>query len=145
MDITVARIIVPMLKRLKEDKQGIPSSFVIEKDIAFTPVTYHVQPDLFPETLEVYTGESERRWNECLDKMIWSFEQLTDNNDAYSEPYWVDCEPRDLLDIGIMFTKDIDKDKYRQYEERAQEGLELFAKHYHSLCSRLCEIPYQSV
>lgn len=55
MDYTLALIIVPMLKQLKDTKHGIPSDFVEEGE-------------------DWVVGEA--KWDFVLDKIIWSFEQI---------------------------------------------------------------------
>lgn len=58
-DYTLASIIVPVLKKLKEKKNGIP--FILQEDV---PSHIGVNCD----------GYSEEAWNWILDEMIWAFE-----------------------------------------------------------------------
>ena len=55
-------------------------------------------------------------WNDILDKMIWSFKQLID--DTEEKTYYVG---------------EFDKEGWKQFQTRIQEGLDLFGKHYRSL------------
>lgn len=146
MDYTLAPIIIPLLKQLKESKHGIPIDFVHQLDKQFWSGVEQEQLELFPETIDVYENESVRQWNMCLDHMIWSFEQLVRDGegDAYWEPYWVDMKPEEIADemknstIPEMFGgekvyKKIHNEMYELYNNQVQEGFELFGKHFRSL------------
>lgn len=101
MDHTLALIITPMLKMLKEKKMGVPGSLTFSK-----------------ETGEVLPfDEAEKKWNEILDKMIWSFEQKLDS------------------DWDEQFHKDgtFDKEGYIKYSDKINEGFILFGTHYNAL------------
>jgi len=112
MDATLAHIIVPMLKKLKEVKVGIPGDLVKEFH------QFGIQTDLdlgvSPESLDRMEMEyAEKRWNEILDKMIWSFEQSMNDYERLYEY----C----------------DRGELDQYEKHLEEGFELFGKYYRSL------------
>lgn len=78
MDHTLALIIVPMLKQLKETKHGAPNVDCID-----------VPMRLQPKQLEVVryreSGETDenffKRWDYVLDEMIWAFEQIANETD----------------------------------------------------------------
>lgn len=55
VDVTLAYIIAPLLRKLKETAHGYPSSL------------------------------TEVRWNEILDEMIWAFEYKRDNFDTITD------------------------------------------------------------
>lgn len=64
MRSTLAPIIIPMLKQLKETKHGIPSSLIRDES-------------------EGAFEKAEAEWNEILDCMIWSFEtEMQDDPDG---------------------------------------------------------------
>lgn len=76
MDHTLALIIAPMLKKLKEQKQGI--AWINNEDV--------------PENLrEPENGFSESKYNWFLDECIWAFSRLT-NDDWVDEPFEVEME-----------------------------------------------------
>jgi hypothetical protein len=89
MDTTLAPIILPMLKQLREDKHG--SGVVDLEDVpehlrCNTTEDYDEQKcfDFYHEH-EVKEGDRDihARWDWVLDEMIWAFEQICDDdNDA---------------------------------------------------------------
>jgi hypothetical protein len=64
MDHTLALIITPMLKMLKEKKVGIPGYITVSEETGE----------------EIPFDEAQKNWDEILDKMIWSFEQKLDDD-----------------------------------------------------------------
>ena len=103
LDYTLARIIHPALIRLKETKHGYPELW--EDGM----VTHHnwdrqLHFDFIDE--EVETKYLINKWNDILDKMIYAFGRIKEDNSL-----------------------DISKDEW----EKIQEGLDLFAEHYTSL------------
>ena len=59
--------------------------------------------------------ETEEEWDEALDKMIWSFEQIINDN-SYNN-------------YGVDFAHDHDcMKKYKEISDKIHEGLELFGK-----------------
>lgn len=125
LDNTLAMIILPALKQFKE--------------------TFHSYPILDFKEGEDYDSESEdidsineKRWNDVLDKMIWSFEQiLDDNNDE--QFYTVKGELNDdseLFKDGTINWKVkpvFDTEAYKKHNAKIQEGLELFGRYYRNL------------
>jgi hypothetical protein len=79
MDHTLALIIVPMLKQLKETKHGSPH--VDNEDV---PKELHT-----PEDYDgIDTDENwHKRWEWVLGEMIWAFEQIAEDVDVSSEDY----------------------------------------------------------
>ena len=100
MDCTLAPIILPMLKQLKETKHGVPSSIVHTADGG-----------------EIPFKRAEKKWDTILDKMIWSFEQIVDENNDDQ-----------FFNVGKYNVV-----AHRKHEKKIQEGLELFGKHYRDL------------
>ena len=76
LDCTLAEIILPCLKQLKEDETG-----------------YHTvdETDL-PSDLRGPHVEGEKKWNYVLDEMIWSFSQYEDGDIPYPTRYGNDQE-----------------------------------------------------
>ena len=101
LDYTLARIIHPALIRLKETKHGYPELW--EDGM----VTHHnwdrqLHFDFIDEDIE--TNYLIDKWNGVLDKMIYSFGKIMED-DYFDNEEW----------------------------ERRPEGLDLFSKHYTSL------------
>jgi len=102
LDYTLATIIHPALVRMKEIKQGYPELYTEDEwpqsrfsdQLSFDFVDFDAEDTML-----------EQRWNDALDKMIYSFSVLADDE---------------------RWSWDLEYD-------RIQEGLDLFAKHYHSL------------
>lgn len=78
MDDTLAHIISPMLKKLKEHKHG--SSYVDNDD---------VPPDLRHPVTDDPDHDSliEKRWAYVLDEMIWAFERKVECDYSYDDDY----------------------------------------------------------
>jgi hypothetical protein len=107
MDHTLALIIHPMLVQLKNHHHG--SCQVDPED------TPHIEPD--PQATKYDDPKVHDRWNWVLDEMIWTFDQLGNENEFdlfYKDGKW-DIEGRD------------------KYEERIKNGLRLFGKYYRGL------------
>lgn len=144
MDSTLAPIIVPMLKQLKETKHGVPCEFA---HVGGENWDSQLSFDWYAEdTNKLFEEHAERRWNEVMDKMIWSFEQiiLKEESGAYFEDYWepmtkeeIEEKMRDPSSVyhSLKFEPayKINDLKYEVYHTRLREGLELFGKHYQSL------------
>jgi hypothetical protein len=113
MDHTLAPIILPMLKQLKETKHGAP--FVDLKDV---PKELHGKKltKKQKENGEVDDKHFER-WDWALDEMIHAFEQK--NKDDWMAPYY-------------EYNK-WDTDAVKVEQERISNGFRLFGKYYESL------------
>ena len=127
MDHTLAKIIVPMLKQLKETKHGVPSQFVRDDS---------------DDALE----QGEKEWNAVMDEMIWSFEQVL--NDTAEEQFY--SGTHDRLSVPVAWDKDgkptiyewrkgpndtfkVDMKGLKAHCKRKQKGFELFGKYYLNL------------
>jgi hypothetical protein len=147
MYTTLALIIYPMLIQLKETKHGVPSEFA---DIGGADHDMQDSFDFYKESHNESFDESCKRWEEILDKMIWSFEQLV--NDDYDGKYhhgeakyeFVDTEPMLNPTTGKMEVMhrmvDTNPDEHwydlvghRLHDDRIQEGLDLFGKYFRNL------------
>lgn len=148
LDHSLAYIILPALLQLKATKHGIPHEFVAEVGGA----DYDSQDsfDFYKETHSESFDIACKRWDDVLDKMIWSFQQLVfdDWESQYSHgKSEYDWQPlTDYVDPTTGKTektyKMVDKNPtehwtdyegMRLHEERIQEGLELFGKYYRHL------------
>jgi hypothetical protein len=146
-DHTLAMIIAPTLKKLKEHQHGYP----------------HVDNEDVPEHLQITKEDREKlehdgtvdskheaRWNYVLDEMIWAFEQHADpyDNDAQfhhnSDQLEIVFTPLDDGKPGSTLSfnhqKDLTKPAYwvdregkKNHHERMNNGVRLFAKYYEAL------------
>lgn len=133
---TLAMITLPMLKQLKETKHGIPNPCFAGRHGHETPQYSFkfIDPDEdFKRGVE--------KWDEILDKMIWSFEQILSDGEWESQFFHYDGEPRHWFEpvegsthkLMMSNLKWFDRHGYIAYAERIQEGLDLFGKYYQSL------------
>lgn len=124
MDSTLADIILPMLKLLKENKHGCPYMPVLGQvsNSAQHCFEFYAEED----DLAFKTGFAE--WDAIMDEMIWTFEQYTldDWEDQYSQ------KTSEFEENGwektIYDWKGMDN-----HRERMQNGLNLFTKYYMNL------------
>jgi len=120
MDHTLALIILPMLKQIRETKHGSP--YVDEKDIPkelrlgkkYKTIFDHSYSDKYSEEeKEIASNKFHAQWSYVLDEMIWAFEQIVNEED---EPSPIDS-----------------KEKYIEFHNRIANGTRLFGKYYRSL------------
>lgn len=103
LDITLALIILPALKAFREIKKDIPHN--VHCEIIPNPDDYG------EEELQRLEKKALKVFRERLDKMIWAFTQLSD-------------------DLSGNYGTEKQRTAHR---DQVQEGLDLFAKHYHDL------------
>jgi hypothetical protein len=115
MDHTLAPIILPMLKQLKETKHGAPA-------VEFKDVPEELMPPDAEAVKKLYmeNGETDenyfKRWDYVLDEMIWAFEQKC--RDDWEEDY--DYNKWDMEGL-------------KAHQERMSNGFKLFGKYYENL------------
>lgn len=140
MDNTLALIILPMLKQLKETKHGSP--YVDDEDVpAHMRHTFSKGPDDY-ETCDPWVHY---KWDWVLNEMIWAFElQLTDDWEdqfRHGEPEidWelVSGEEGDEKALYKMKRIDngywVERNKIKEYYDRMDNGFRLFGKYYRNL------------
>lgn len=149
LDHTLASIILPALIQLKNTKHGIPSEFV---DRVGGDMDSNFCFDFIKEDENEVFDQLCKNWDEVLDKMIWSFLQLSIESD-YDNKYHHGKMETDWVESDHTYTNPstgkvektyrmVDKNPnghwydhvgHMLHEKRIQEGLDLFAKHYRSL------------
>lgn len=149
LDHTLAHIIYPALLQLKATKHGVPHDFV--SDVGGEDYSTQDSFDFYKETHNESFDIACERWNETLDKMIWSFEQLL--KDDYDDLYHHGTTDWDWVETNKMFPNPItgkmektyqmvdkdpeahwyDSEGHQLHEDRIQEGLELFGKYFRNL------------
>lgn len=147
LDATLAHIIAPCLRQLKETKHGAP--YVRNEDV---PAHLHG-----PEPDEVGYPSSENdphyfeRWDWVLDEMIWAFETYqTDWESQFHSgkidfvwkpvgkdgtPWEGDEKKAPLYEMahGSNHTAEFDKEGYELFLKRLQNGFRLFGTYYMNL------------
>jgi hypothetical protein len=118
MDHTLAYIIAPMLRQLKDTMHG--SHSVNDEDVPEEIRSTSAPPLTQDQKDNGYTDDFfEQRWIWVLDEMIWTFECLQDEYDMWDQ----------LIDEDGTY----DLAKREELEKRIANGLRLFGKYYRCL------------
>lgn len=133
MDHTLAPIIVPMLKKLKECKQGVPGSMP-----AFHENEEYHYGTLPEEESDAIFQKAVQQWDEIMDKMIWAFEQIIEDDDSQ---FWTELPVWDMKDhptiegavVRSRIKGHFDIEGWKTHNEKIQEGLILFGTHFRDL------------
>jgi len=148
LDNTLAMIILPALIQLKLTKHGVPGEFV--NNVGGDLDRNYVFDFIYDDEKRVFE-ESCNKWNETMDKMIWSFQQIVDGQ--YDSKYHHGKMEIGFKESSYTYTNPItgktekafemvDKNPdghwvdyigLELHEKRIQEGLELFGKHMRDL------------
>ena len=123
LDHTLTLIIIPLLKQLKATKHGSP--FVDHKD-----VPDHLLPSDEEKNLKEWETDSNfhLRWEWVISEMIWTFEQLRDDN--WQEQYIKFKDSDNLFNMELEHKDEIG---LKKHQERINNGLRLFGKYYINL------------
>jgi hypothetical protein len=148
MDHTLAYVILPMLIQLKITKHGVPTEFA---EVGGEDWQSQDSFDFYKENVNEYFEDRCKEWENVLDKMIWSFQQLIDDDyegkyrHGKSEYDWVKTDktyPNPVTGKVEATYQMIDKqpsehwtdyEGIRMHEQRIQEGLDLFGKYFRNL------------
>lgn len=129
-DHTLAMIILPTLKKLKEVKHGSP--FVDVED-----VPEELRPKEEPGPDNGYTDDTvHERWDWVLNEMIWAFEQLVDDD---NDSKFFDHSESDAAEkAGVPFEQTwskikVDHEGLKAHNERIKRGTTFFGKYYRGL------------
>ena len=147
MDHTLADIVLPMLKQLKEKQHG--AGFVDDSDV---PEGIGLRStEAAPKENEYDTDSNHfARWNWVMDEMIFAFECKVDDSwqDAFREGehdiLWVpvDADGNEVpkgehkyteMRHGPNDTYKCDYDGMKKVEDRIQNGFRLFGRYYQNL------------
>ena len=140
-DHTLAYIITPLLKHLRDAKCGY--GFIDDED---APEDIRsTAPGAREGLANDYDWDNfaEKRWNYVLNEMIWAFEQeLDDDWEAqftHGKPVYVD-EEVEHEKYGTCYTFKqtnpdywVDREGIKEYNERINNGMRLFGKYYRGL------------
>ena len=124
LEHTLALIILPGLKQLKATNHG------------YGQVNLE---DLPTACLKDASGEEQWEW--VMDQMIWSFNELVNDcpeEDAFYtgnlDYTWVSVDDNSsIMKKGPNHTFNVDFDGLKKYNDRIQNGLNLFGKYYRGL------------
>jgi hypothetical protein len=122
IDYFIADIMPGMLKRLKETKHGIPSDLYCEavKEVTGKDDYYYDGDDELDKKI---CDLGDKKQNEIIDNMIWTFEMAKKIQDGdvmlYNEKY------NKILKEDIILTK--------EESDRFYSGFDLFKKHFFDL------------
>lgn len=148
MDSTLALIILPMLKQLRDTKHGSPmvdSEDVPEEMRLIDHEQWDSQEcfDFYHEpSLQNIQCDVHDRWNWVLNEMIWAFEQIVDDDNdkqfwtGEHDIVWEPCEDNPNLSEmkhGPKHTAVFDSEGYQKHHDRIKRGLTLFGKYFRGL------------
>jgi len=146
---TFSYIILPVLERLREEKQGAP--FVDKEDV---PKELHDKKLTKKQKEQGEVGENHfKRWDYVLDAMIWSFREITQDKPGEEEFFTgksdliftkTDVHGKEVSDDydGVIYhrmdrgpndTQKVDWEGLQTYEDRIDYGLRMFGKYFRAL------------
>ena len=145
MDHTLAYIVLPMLKQLKETTHGAP--YVDDEDVPEELKSTSAPPK---ENEYDTDGNHFKRWEYALDEMIFAFEHKVDDSweDAFRsgehDMIWVPIDKNGnevpkgehayyRMDHGPKDTYKCDYEGMQKVHDRMKNGFRLFGKYYQGL------------
>ena len=138
MDHTLAPIILPMLKQLKETKHGSPMADL--EDVPQHMRTTSTEDYDAQQTFEFYNDpeickqnnkcDIHDRWDWIMNEMIWAFEQKCDDN--WESAYYGKWIENDSDILGGNF-ESVDWEGRQAHQARMSNGFRLFGKYYEGL------------
>lgn len=137
-DDTMARIILPIMKQLKEQKQGY--GFIDDLDVPEELRSYNAGPK---EHEYDWDDNAEKRYEWVLNEIIWAFENIVDENwedqfhTGHIDHVWEKCENSNLSELkhGPNHTHKFDVEGYKAYSARIDNGTTLFGKYFRTFWS----------
>jgi len=129
VDTTVASIVLPLLKRLKEVKHG--AGYVYDEDVPENLRRKIKQDDHVTDDLWF------KRYDWILEEIIWTFEQLQPEYDweyqfhsGVCDYNFVKCEGGSEMVKGPNHTAKFDREGFMKHSDRIDNGLRLFSRYY---------------
>jgi hypothetical protein len=140
MDSTLAILILPMLKQLRDTKHGSPGHMPA---FEYTSNSAQLSFPFYEEGDELAWQTGHEQWTAIMDEMIWTFEQLQPDYD-WEDQYWLVHPEMDLDEypeddgkiahpVRWKVEGKCDWEGRRLHGERIQKGLELFGQYYNNL------------
>lgn len=141
VDVTLAHIIVPMLKQLKATQHGAP--YVDVEDVPEELRGEKLVKDSTQSHSSPYDTDQNhfKRWEYVLDEMIFAFEsKITD----WESQFWktqpeldltdhIEDEGKDITPVRWKVEGECDWTAYNEYQKRITNGFRLFGKYYEGL------------
>ena len=145
IDSTLAPIIVPLLRQLKETAHGAPGDMKPFSQTSECSVQYCF--DFYSEGDNAAWAAGHEEWKKILDEMIWAFEQYTidwesqyhsgviDYSFVPANEEGIECENGEysVMKRGPNDTHKFDSEGYMKHLARMKKGTELFGKYYGNL------------
>jgi hypothetical protein len=131
MDHTLADIVLPMLKQLKETKHGAPMTD--DEDVPDNLKSINAAPKIEECDTDEFHFE---RWDWILDEMIWAFEQKVTDDDESKFFDHSENEPGGFpwdKDGNYVSKTKVDWDGLKSHQARKTNGYRLFGKYYEAL------------
>jgi len=126
-DHTLADIILPGLKQLKETKHGAP--FVDDKDVPKELRSNVAEPKENEWDIDSFHF---KRWDYVLDEMIWAFEQKVDDEADSKFFDYSKCNDKSPWDKDYI-SPEYDKKGYEAWAKRKTDGFRLFGRYFENL------------
>jgi len=130
MDTTLAHIVIPMLKQLRDENHGNPIVDMEDRPdhlIGTTPKVYNVDEFHF------------EAWDWVLGEMLFAFESKHDNweeqfQSGEHDVRWIDIDNgMSEMVNGPNDTFEVDVEGLNAYQKRITNGFRLFGKYYEGL------------
>lgn len=126
MDNTLAHIVLPMLKQLKETKHGAPNTRDVDVPKHLRSTAKGAQVEGLPE-MEIDNNHF-LRWDYIMGEMIWAFEELITG--AEYEKCFTNYSEDIAKQLGTMA---VDHKLLKKVEARKSNGFMLFGRYYQAL------------
>ena len=131
MDHTLALIILPMLQKLKTQKHGY--GFIDNKDVPIELRSTARGARTGIKNKWDWDNYAEARYSWMLDELIWTFEQLADEDDGESQ-FYDHTESNKEKDFNKSIQKlKVDRAGLELHQKRIENGLRLFGKYFRTL------------
>jgi hypothetical protein len=128
VDHTLALIIAPLVKQLRDTKSGY--GWIADED-----VPEELRSDKVPaKEYGNWDDNAEKRFEYVLNEIIWTFECLASDNDGEDQFYDHSESNNPNDDLGTQISKlKVDRDGLKAHWERINNGTRLFGKYYRNL------------
>jgi hypothetical protein len=131
MDHTLALIILPMLQKLKTQKHGY--GWIDNRDVPKELRSTATGARTGIKNKWDWDNYAEARYSWVMDELIWTFEQLADENDGESK-FFDHSESEKEKDLNRSIQKlKVDRAGLEEHHKRIENGLRLFGKYFRTL------------
>jgi len=125
MDHTLAPIILPMLKQLKDTKHGSP--WVDDEDVPEELRSTSAPPKENDWDID---DNHHARWDWVISEMIWAFEQKARDGGWEEDYYEYEEDENEFLGLKLVWK---DEEGLKAHQSRMSNGFRLFGKYYEAL------------